>query len=167
MLWPWLSPSVSWCRPTIALAWRRSSPIGTGPRSTSPAPGWCCSRPTGSTSRQLGQVGDVVTVPAQTRLELVELRGEQGFHELRRDRLLAHPPPLLEGRGEVPLDLQRGAEALGQQLDRLLGDHVTDGDAFGEAPRQQPVGVGPLLAGDALEVHDRGAVPDLLHGRAA
>src|SRR3954449_6135504 len=141
MLRPWPSPSVSWCRPAIALAWRRSPPTGTGPRSTSPAPGWCCSRPTGSTSRQLGQVGDVVTVPAQTRLELVELRGEQGFHELRRDRLLAHPPSLLEGLREVPLDLQRGAETPRQQLDRLLGDDVAGDHTLSQALRQEPVDV--------------------------
>src|SRR3954454_6364211 len=50
-------------------------------------------------SRGFDQRGEFATVGAvspQPRLEPVELRGEQGLDELRRDRLLAPPPPLLE-----------------------------------------------------------------------
>ena len=58
------------------------------------------------------------------------------------------------------------SRTLREQLDRRVGDDVAGGNAFGTS-LEQPVDVGPLLAGDALEAHDRGAVPDLLHGRTA
>lgn len=65
---------------------------------------------------------------AQTRLEIVELRGRQGFNELGRDRLLAHPQSFLEGSGEVLPDLQRCPQAIGEQLDSFVGDDVAGGN---------------------------------------
>src|SRR4051794_3182352 len=46
---------------------------------------------------QIGEVGDVVAMPAQPRLQIVELRGEQGLDELRR----GHRQVDGAGRGEV------------------------------------------------------------------
>src|SRR5215218_10819864 len=85
---------------------------------------------------QLGEVGNVIAVPAQPRLEFVELWREQGLDELCGDRLLTDPPAFLECAGEILLDLQRGPKTLRQKLDAFLGDDVAGADAFGEALHQ-------------------------------
>ena len=172
MLRPWLSPSVSWCRPAIALAWRRSSPIGTARRSTSPAPGWCCSRPTGSTSRPMARRAGI-SRPAVWRWQ--RRYAEAGVDGLLRDKTRKPgkaPPGRRPGAPGGGADLRRAARR-GDPLDRPRHGRGRRGlAALGAADLGRPQA--PAAPGAHLQALARSRLPRQaggdrrpLHGPAA
>jgi hypothetical protein len=70
---------------------------------------------------------------------------------------------LLEGQGQVALDLQGCCQALGQERDGLVVDQGLS--LLRCALREEPADVGLLLATDAVELEDGRARPDLLQPR--
>src|SRR3546814_13177467 len=74
---------------------------------------------------------------------------------------------LLEGECQVHLDLERGAQALGDEVDRVLVHQVGNLDPLGRTGAEQPGNIVAAFGADALIVEGGRAVADLFHLRAA
>lgn len=67
---------------------------------------------------------------------------------------------LLESKGQVHLDLERGAQALGDEVDGILVHQVGNLDALGRTDAEQPSDIVAALSTYALIVERSGAVAD-------
>ncbi len=105
----------------------------------------------------LGQDPGVVSVPRKPGLQVVQTGDQYAVDKSRRDGLLCDLMGLFKGQGQVALDLQRGCQALGQQLDGLVADQGLG--LVRCALPEEPADVGFLLAVDAVEREDGGACP--------
>src|SRR3546814_8580797 len=86
--------------------------------------------------------------------------------DLGRDGLGSEAEARLEGECQVHLDLERGAQALGDEVDRVLVHQVGNLDPPGRTGAGQPGNIVAAFGADALIVEGGRAVADLFHLRA-
>src|SRR3546814_2629394 len=72
--------------------------------------------------------------------------------DLGRDGLGSEAEALLEGECQVHLDLERGAQALGDEVDRVLVHQVGNLDPLGRTGAEQPGNIVAAFGADALIV---------------
>jgi hypothetical protein len=65
----------------------------------------------------------------------------------------------------VHLDLQRRAQSLGEEVNRVGIHQLARLDTVGGADAKQPSDVVTLVTGDAFELEHGGSISDLLHRR--
>ena len=90
----------------------------------------------------------------------MHIRRERGVNARRRDGFFPQPGRLFEDAGQIVLDLQRGEEPLGEEIEGGGGDNVAGGHGRGTL-LQEPQDRAALLPLDAFQLQDCRACADL------
>src|SRR3546814_2108525 len=99
-----------------------------------------------------GERARIVTVARQRGFEVVNRLRQHLLDDLGRDGLGSEAEALLEGECQVHLDLERGAQALGDEVDRVLVHQVGNLDPLGRTGAEQPGHIVAAFGADALIV---------------
>src|SRR3546814_3129382 len=91
-------------------------------------------------------------VARQRGFEVVNRPRQHLLDDLGRDGLGSEAEALLEGECQVHLDLERGAQALGDEVDRVLVHQVGNLDPLGRTGAEQPGNIVAAFGADALIV---------------
>src|SRR5262249_46211916 len=115
----------------------------------------------------LHQISDVVPMAGQSRLQLVELVGEDRLDHACGNRLLACVIPDFPSERQMPLHLEGGPEFAGKQVARFLRKEDLRLDLPRGTDMEEPLEILALAAGQAIQSKNIRAVADFFHGGAA
>ena len=115
----------------------------------------------------LDQAADVVAVPGQTWLQVIDLQRQHSLDHALVDGLGANLEAGFERAHEMLTDLQGCFQPCRQPGCRSIGDDVLGCDPLLDAALEHPVDVIALAVPQSAELEYRRAVADLLHLRSA